>query len=79
MAALVSVSTFLQGKIQHLILKDMMSATDEATPPAYKGVGRAILRGSLENGRQPVQCGRSSCSRGASPSGGNGIKKPARS
>jgi hypothetical protein len=33
---LASISTFLQGKIQDLILKDMVSARDEATPPAFK-------------------------------------------
>jgi len=34
--ALTSISVFLQGKIQELILKDMVSARDEATPPAFK-------------------------------------------
>ncbi len=33
---LSSISILLQGKIQDLILKDMLSARDEATPPAFK-------------------------------------------
>ena len=36
MTALRSVSILLQGKIQDLILKDMVSARDEATPPEFK-------------------------------------------
>jgi hypothetical protein len=35
-AALTTIGTFLQRKIQDLILKDMVSARDEATPPAFK-------------------------------------------
>jgi hypothetical protein len=35
-ATLTSISTFLQGRIQDLILKDMVSARDEATPPEFK-------------------------------------------
>jgi len=34
--ALSSVSVLLQGKIQDLILKDIVSARDEATPPEFK-------------------------------------------
>ena len=34
--ALASVSILLQDKIQDLILKDMVSARDEATPPEFK-------------------------------------------
>ncbi|HEX3450550.1 MAG TPA: hypothetical protein VHS97_20010, partial [Isosphaeraceae bacterium] len=34
--ALQSVSSLLQAKIQNLILKDMASARDEATPPQFK-------------------------------------------
>jgi hypothetical protein len=34
--ALNSVSTLLQAKIQNLILRDMASARDEATPPQFK-------------------------------------------
>ena len=33
---LSSISILLQGKIQDLILKDMLSARDEATPPAFR-------------------------------------------
>jgi hypothetical protein len=33
--ALQSVSSLLQSKIQNLILKDMASARDEATPPQF--------------------------------------------
>ncbi len=36
LTALSSISVFLQGKIQDLILKDLVSARDEATPPAFK-------------------------------------------
>jgi hypothetical protein len=35
-ATLGSVATFLQRKIQDMILKDMVSARDESTPPAFK-------------------------------------------
>ena len=34
--ALTSVNLLLQSKIQDLILKDMVSARDEATPPEFK-------------------------------------------
>jgi hypothetical protein len=34
--ALKSVSVMFEDKIQNLILKDMASARDEATPPAFK-------------------------------------------
>jgi len=33
---LSSVSLLLQGRIQDLILKDIVSARDEATPPEFK-------------------------------------------
>jgi hypothetical protein len=36
LATLGSIATFLQRKIQDMILKDMVSARDEATPPAFK-------------------------------------------
>ena len=34
--ALTSVNLLLQSKIQDLILKDIVSARDEATPPEFK-------------------------------------------
>ena len=50
---LASIGVLLQGKIQDLILKDMLSARDEATPPAFKELVERYYEVLSKNGGSP--------------------------
>ena len=52
--SLSSISILLQGKIQDLILKDMVSARDEATPPEFKELVERYYEVLSEEGGEPV-------------------------
>ena len=51
LASLKAVSVQIKDRVQDMILKDLASARDEATPPDVPRAGRALLRGALEGGR----------------------------
>ena len=55
--------------IQDMILKDMASARDEATPPRVQGAGRALLRGVIE-GRGQVEVNQPTVGVGQAKHGG---------
>ncbi len=50
--SLASIGKFLERKIQDLILKDMMSARDEAIPPAFKELVERYYEVLSKNGGQ---------------------------